>query len=538
MSSQTNSVSRSSKRVRRWRKWHKWGGLFFSCFFLPFLISGILLNHRYELRHLDVSRRWLPASYGLHNWNQGTVRGTLRLGANSVLLYGENGLFLSDDRCRQLRTWNEGLQAGAENQSFVDAVRLPDGKVFAVSTYTVYLRQLGAARWQENTPHLLGDDRFVSAAVAGDTLVVLSRSAVYTATAPYRTFVRHELRAPAEGAPGRFTMRTIWRLHSGELFGEIGRFAVDALALALLVLCITGLILTFFPRITHRLQVKRRRAANRFTLQSLRWHNRIGVSTLVFVFVLTLTGMFLRPPLLILIARGKHAPVPHTVEDSPNAWWDELRMVRRDTARGEWLFYTAHGFHTARSLTDAPQRVRREPPTGFMGPNVLRQVGRDEWIVGSFAGLYRWNRATGESYDLIRRCRYVPPTHAGMPDFTYSVSGYSDDLAGRPLVFDYNRGAEYPEPIEADGVHDEGRTAATKQAPMPSQSAVVAPDEGRMSLWRLALEVHTGRIYTFLPTILVQLFIFLSGLFLLSVVISGFVVYRRVFKRHKLVNPK
>lgn len=538
MSSQTNSVSRSSKRVRRWRKWHKWGGLFFSCFLLPFLISGILLNHRYELRHLDVSRRWLPASYGLHNWNQGTVRGTLRLGADSVLLYGENGLFLSDDRCRQLRAWNEGLQAGAENQSFVDAVRLPDGEVFAVSTYTVYLRQLGAARWQENTPHLLGDDRFVSAAVAGDTLVVLSRSAVYTATAPYLTFVRHELRAPAEGAPGRFTMRTIWRLHSGELFGEIGRFAVDALALALLVLCITGLIITFFPRITHRLQVKRRRAANRLTLQSLRWHNRIGVSTLVFVFVLTLTGMFLRPPLLILIAGGKHAPVPHTVEDSPNAWWDELRMVRHDTARGEWLFYTAHGFHTVRSLADAPQRVRREPPTGFMGPNVLRQVGRDEWIVGSFAGLYRWNRATGVSYDLIRRCRYVPPTHAGIPDFTYSVSGYSDDLAGRPLVFDYNRGAEYPEPIEADGVHDEGRTAATKQAPMPSQSAVVAPDEGRMSLWRWALEVHTGRIYTFLPTILVQLFIFLSGLFLLSVVISGFVVYCRVFKRHKLVNPK
>jgi iron-regulated transmembrane protein len=54
----------------------------------------------------------------------------------------------------------------------------------------------------------------------------------------------------------------------------------------------------------------------------------------------------------------------------------------------------------------------------------------------------------------------------------------------------------------------------------------------------LALEVHTGRIYTFLPTLLVQLFIFLSGLFLLSVVISGFVVYRRVFKRHKLANPK
>ena len=73
---------------------------------------------------------------------------------------------------------------------------------------------------------------------------------------------------------------------------------------------------------------------------------------------------------------------------------------------------------------------------------------------------------------------------------------------------------------------------------MPAQSSAVSPASDRMSLWRLALEVHTGRIYTFLPTLLVQLFIFLSGLFLLSVVISGFVVYRRVFKRHKLANPK
>ena len=69
------------------------GRIIFSCFLLPFLISGILLNHRYELRRLDVSRRWLPAAYALHNWNHGTVRGTLRLGADSVLLYGENGAF-------------------------------------------------------------------------------------------------------------------------------------------------------------------------------------------------------------------------------------------------------------------------------------------------------------------------------------------------------------------------------------------------------------------------------------------------------------
>jgi len=538
MSSPSGPPVRTVSRVRRWRRWHKWGGLFFSCFLIPFLLSGLVLNHREALRGVDVPRAYLPPSYRLHNWNQGTVRGTLPLSADCILLYGENGLFLSDARGEHIRPFNEGLRAGAENRSFGDAVRLPGGEVFAVSPYEVYVLRPAASRWQIATPALGRDDRFVSAAVAGDTLVVLSRSAVYTATAPYARFTRSELAAPTEGAPGRFTLRTIWRLHSGELFGEIGRFAVDALALCLLALCITGLILTFMPRLVRRWKIHRRRAANRFTLLSLRWHNRIGVGTLVFVFVLTLSGMFLRLPLLILVAGGTHRPVPHTVEDVPNAWWDELRMVRRDTARGEWLFYTAHGFYATPSLALPPHRLRHEPPTGFMGPNVLRQENRDEWTVGSFAGLYRWNRATGECYDLMRCCRYVAPKRAGMPDFTYSVSGYSTDLGVRAVVFDYNRGAEFPVAIAYKAPTRDGSTGASAAAPMPAQSSAVSPASDRMSLWRLALEVHTGRIYTFLPTLLVQLFIFLSGLFLLSVVISGFVVYRRVFKRHKLANPK
>ena len=51
--------------------------------------------------------------------------------------------------------------------------------------------------------------------------------------------------------------------------------------------------------------------------------------------------------------------------------------------------------------------------------------------------------------------------------------------------------------------------------------------DGRLSLWRVALETHTGRIYTFLPNLVVQLFVFLSGVFLLTVLVSGFILWRR-----------
>lgn len=542
-------------KVRRWRKWHKWFGLFFSFFLVPFIVSGILLNHRETIKSIDVSRSWLPADYRLKNWNQGTVRGTLRLGPDRVLLYGENGAFLSDDALTEIRACVEGLPGGAERRSFVDVARTSKGALFGVTPYDVYSFDPAREQWRALPLTPSADDRFTSAAVSGDTLVVQSRSLLYVAVPPYRRFEVVSLSAPQTGAPGRLTLRTVWRLHSGELFGTAGRLCVDVLGLALLALCVTGLVLTFSPRWIRRFRASRRRVG-RFSRFSLRWHNRIGVVTLVFVFTLTLTGMFLRPPLLIGIAGRSHAPLPFTAEDSPNAWWDELRMLRRDTARGEWLLYTAHGFYVTPSLFQAPRRLASPPPTGVMGPNVLRQVGRDEWLVGSFAGLFRWHRPSGGCYDLTRDCPYVAPRRAGIPDFTHSVSGYSDDFRGRPLVFDYNRGVEYVSSV--DGSHRSaekshlsaktsdvssktsdfsvsGSTSASAPRPMPPMSPRL---DGRMSLWRLALEVHTGRIYTFLPRILVQLFIFLSGLFFLSVLISGYVVYRRVFSRRKLVNPK
>jgi hypothetical protein len=46
-----------------WRKHHKWFGLLFAFFLLMFCLSGIVLNHRTWVSDINVSRKWLPASY-------------------------------------------------------------------------------------------------------------------------------------------------------------------------------------------------------------------------------------------------------------------------------------------------------------------------------------------------------------------------------------------------------------------------------------------------------------------------------------------
>ena len=44
----------------------------------------------------------------------------------------------------------------------------------------------------------------------------------------------------------------------------------------------------------------------------------------------------------------------------------------------------------SREMSDEPERISRlnTPPISVMGLNVMEQINEDEWIIGSFSGLY------------------------------------------------------------------------------------------------------------------------------------------------------
>src|SRR5690554_7903527 len=103
---------------------------------------------------------------------------------------------------------------------------------------------------------------------------------------PYTTLFRSSL------------MKTIWQIHSGEIFGLPGQLFVDALGLVTIFLSLTGIVWFFFPD-----WIKRRRRAGKprrklmlINTWSLRWHNKVGAWTFVLLAVLYFTGIFLRPP--------------------------------------------------------------------------------------------------------------------------------------------------------------------------------------------------------------------------------------------------
>ena len=502
--------------VKFFRKYHKWVGLVLTIFILMFAVSGVLLNHRRLIASFDLPRAWLPAHYHYSNWNNGAASGTLRLGDAALLLYGNAGLWLTDTLAARFTPFMEGLPKGTDNRAVRAVVALPSGELFAISPYHLYRLSGEQPRWQVAQTSIPADEACVDLLAQADTLYVVTRSAIYRAAAPYAAFLRLPLPAPEDYSPKVSLFRTLWLLHSGELFGLPGRLVVDILGLTFAFLCVTGVILTF---VIIPIRRRKRKGLESSGLKgtwnfSLKWHNRLGSVLFVLLLLMVLTGMFLRPPLLIAIARAKVAAIPGTTLSTQDPWYDKLRRLRHDDRMGAWLLSSSEGIYTFTHFGDLPQRKNDTPPVSVMGMNVWTQLPEGQWLIGSFSGIYTWDLASGAVADYLTGQPYTPGK-GGRFMFGVMVSGFSADFACGPVVFDYSQGAL---PVRQGAGFP----------PMPS-----AIGKGRISLWNFALELHVGRLYQPFLRGLTVWYIPVGGLLILLVVVSGYIVYRRRFKRKK-----
>ena len=99
-------------RRQLWNMFHRWAGLIVAVFVLVFSVSGIILNHRDAVSGMEVSRNLLPKSYQIRNFNNGIVRGTLALSSDSLLIFGNCGVWLTDEKFDQLSDYNTGFPKG------------------------------------------------------------------------------------------------------------------------------------------------------------------------------------------------------------------------------------------------------------------------------------------------------------------------------------------------------------------------------------------------------------------------------------------
>ena len=563
-----------------WKKYHRWFGLVLSVFMLVFCVSGIILNHREAFSGCEVSRKWLPASYHIKNFNNGVVKGTVVKNSgslaisegfsDSILVYGCAGVFLAD---YQLSTWqdfNAGLPKSIDERNVRHLVQARDGSLWCAALRDVYRYDENAQQWKK--VELPGnEERIMDVALGKNSIqvVALTRSRMFEITPiasnidvsespsslassakggvsekspdifekksggfseKVGTFLgKYRVEAKIIPAPKNYEPKTtlfklVWHLHSGEFFGLPGKLVVDAIALVLIVLSITGILLFILPygiRRAKKLAAKARmkRLGKQFAW-NMKWHNKIGYVTIVLTLWIAITGMCLRPPLMVPLVLSK---LPQAVGEDGNVWQDKLRAIRWDAVQGDWLVSTSEGFlRVDEDFSQAPKMLPDDecPKLSPMGVTVWESDGKGGWIVGSFRGIYRWNPVNHKS-QILDYFTNEPCVETSMiPISDNLICGYSEDLFDRePMVFDFAKGVE-----DAKG---QVINILDEKDAMSDLICETAP----MSLWNVALELHVGRCYSPFLGPLSDLFVFLSGLLITLVLLSGYIISHRRRKK-------
>ena len=541
-----------------WKKYHRWLGLVLSVFMLVFCVSGIILNHREVFSGCEVSRKWLPASYYIKNFNNGVVKGTVvkksaahslsSENCDSVLAYGCAGVFLTDSRLSTWQDFNAGLPESIDERNVRHVVKAKDGSLWCAALRDVYRYDENSHRWKK--VELPGnEERIMDVALAKDsmTVVALTRSRVFTivpfvqygeivkigksSSETYRVESKI-IPAPKKYEPKTTLFKLVWHLHSGEFFGLPGKLVVDAIALVLIVLSITGILLFILPygiRRAKKLAAKARmkRLGKQFAW-NMKWHNKIGYVTIVLTLWIAITGMCLRPPLMVPLVLSK---LPQAVGEDGNVWQAKLRAIRWDAVQGDWLVSTSEGFlRVDEDFSQAPKMLPDDecPKLSPMGVTVWESDGKGGWIVGSFRGIYRWNPVNHSLNQILDYFTGKPSEETSMiPISDNLVCGYSEDfLGGKPLVFDFAKGVEDAKGQAVALCNDEPKTSRNEES-MSDLICETAP----MSLWNVALELHVGRCYSPFLGPLSDLFVFLSGLLITLVLLSGYIISHRRRKK-------
>ncbi|MGD9556879.1 MAG: PepSY domain-containing protein [Mangrovibacterium sp.] len=504
------------KLSKLYKKLHRWPGLILSFILFYYGVTGIFMNHRQVFSGVDLSRDFLPEGYAYRNWNNSALKGNLVIAPDSVLVWGNIGIWVTDSAFARYTSLNNGFPKGSDNRKIFDVHRSSDGSLYAATLFGLYAFDGDSRQWCKFDLDV-DIERFVAIESIGDTLYALNRSFLFKGKSEgvKTEFSKIELAAPAGYRQQVGLFETLWQTHSGEIFGMPGKLFVDLLGLITVFLSVTGIIYFFFPGWIKK-RIRRGKPAHRLVRTnkwSLKWHNKTGAWFYIPLTILFLSGTFLRPPLLIAIARATISPLKFSHLDQPNPWYDKLRDILYDKATGRLLLSTYDGMYFIEPDSFRPERFRNQPPVSVMGINTFEPLQNGFFMIGSFSGLFLWNPSVPEIVDYAKG-KLWEPASSGRPVGDFKVTGTITDVSGNKYMIDYDRGAI---PLHH-----------RNNFPVMPENLL---KESKMSLWSVSLEIHTGRIFEFLLSDFYILLVPLTGLAAVMVVISGYLLYRRRYRK-------
>ncbi|MBW6492663.1 MAG: PepSY domain-containing protein [Lentimicrobium sp.] len=495
------------------RKYHKWPSLFIGLFLLLTAISGIIMNHRDWFSNVNFPRQLLPPGYQYKNWNLAALKGNIALNDSSYLVYGNIGIYCTDKRFNTFTDFNQGLGKGIDKRKIFTMLRTENGNLYAGTLFGLYRLNTNSNTWEyfrlpEQSP------RVVRLEQQGSQIHVLTRSHLYTLTdaADVNQGISEILIPRAENEDGKVSLfRTLWIIHSGELMGLPGKILVDMVGLGLIFIVLSGFYYTFLPTMARKSGEKLKKRLKRINRFSINWHNNLGVYGILFLLLTTVTGMFLRPPLLIPIAYSRVKPIPGSILEHVNPWHDKLRDMIFDPASNSFIVSTSEGFYKFKPGDSISRTFPVQPEVSVMGITAFEHLPEGGLLVASFSGIYQWYPENNTINDYVTK---LPSkgSRRGNPFGTLALSGIIREN-GKPLaMIDYQAGWV---PLNKSKI----------KPSMPEQIRKLP-----FSLWNYSLEVHTGRIFSVILSDFYVLYVPLLGLTTLLILITGLWLWLRLLK--------
>ena len=512
----TVTVQAKKDRLLKWfKKYHKWPGLIFALFILLFAVSGIIMNHRGIFSSVDVNRKWLPGNYEYNNWNMAAVKSAVKLPDDSLLVFGNIGIWKTDSSFTSFSDFNDGFPKGIDNRKiysliYTDNHRLIVGTLFGLFEYDNGWKKI-------NIP--VKEERIVKIIQKNDSLLVMTRSYLLVTNINDKklNFSKINVLAGEDSGNKVGLFRTIWVIHSGEIYGIAGKLLVDLVGLIFIFITLSGIFYWLAPHLLKRVKESSKSRIKKVNRFSLKWHNKLGYWSVLFLLLTSITGMFLRPPLLISIANSEVTKIKYSKLDDPNTWDDKFRDLIYDEFLKRYIVATSDGiYYSDDEFASVLRKYSVQPPVSVMGINVFEKMATGGYLVGSFSGIFQWIPDEGIIIDYFTKLPLDAASQDGSPFGAISVSGFIGMPDGNQFVFDYGGGAIR---LGQSGVFPQMPVEVIKKSPI--------------SLWNTSQEIHTGRIWEFLLGPFYILIVPLTGLASLLILVTGFFAWWIPYRRKK-----
>lgn len=504
------------------RKIHKYPGLILILFLSWMSISGIFLNHPVLLRNFSVPGWLVPKHYHPDNWNRSTLKNLISIDSLTLIAYGNQGIHASNDKGNLFHPFMKGdfPKAAWKKRTNHLIYNSTSNQLIAATNGGIFRCPIKSGFWEKiNLPENSGPVKKIL--LIRDKYVVVTTSALFISNNSTATSFIKKIPLKEQSSEKVPLFRVFLKLHDGSIWGLPGKIIWDLTGLVLFFLSVSAFYIWFYPKKWKKNYSKKqlKPAIKEKNTRSFlfKYHKKLGWYFAIILVAIFITGIFLRPPLLITIANKKIDKKYYPELKHQNPWRNKINNALYDSQNGQIVLECADGLWAGNSSAEDSFKKLKFPLRIFaMGATVFEENNPGEWIIGSFSGLHHFSLTDSVKTPILKQ---KTPETRGRPTSTL-VTGYIQLPDSTEFVLGHYKGL----------CNLKGNVVSSK-INMPQY----IQQNYRMPLWNYLFELHNARIFKGIIGNFYIMIIPLFGLTGLLIIFSGVFDYWyvKLFKNKK-----